>query len=179
MAATLIDDHLRFRLDDVDPAVTAVVLQCERAVPGPREFTRDDAGWCLDLPVPSLQRIEYRFAVGRGDAVDVVLDPANPLTVGTAFGDRSVVELPGYAPPWWQTCIGLPDDWQKTLVGRDGELLYDYPGSVAGFAAIPGFRARVACGVASETRWVRQELVDPRVPIVRTLQRAGEVDVIQ
>jgi hypothetical protein len=56
VAPTLIDDHLRFRLDDIDPAITAVVLQCERAVPGPREFTRDDAGWSLDLPVTSLQR---------------------------------------------------------------------------------------------------------------------------
>ena len=38
-----------------------------------------------------------------------------------------------YAPPSWQTAICLPDDWQKTLVGKDGSLLYDYPGSYAGF----------------------------------------------
>ena len=37
-----------------------------------------------------------------------------------------------YAPPWWQTAICLPDDWQKTLVGKEGSLLYDYPGSYAG-----------------------------------------------
>lgn len=95
-----------------------------------------------------------------------------------AAGQPLVVDF-RYAPPWWQTCIGLPDDWQKTLVGRDGELLYDYPGNIGGFAAIPGFRIRIACGVASATGWVSQELVDPRVPIVRTLHRSGDVEVIQ
>ena len=35
-----------------------------------------------------------------------------------------------YAPPWWQTSICLPDDWQKTLVGKEGSLLYDYPGQL-------------------------------------------------
>jgi enterochelin esterase-like enzyme len=97
----LLDHRVRFRLDLPDPHVTAVVLQCERAIPGPREFRRDPDGWVLDLPRPALQRIEYRFAVARGDHVDVVLDPANPATVQTAFGDRSVMEMPGYAPPWW------------------------------------------------------------------------------
>jgi hypothetical protein len=33
-----------------------------------------------------------------------------------------------YAPVWWQTAICLPDDWQKTLVGKEGTLLYDHPG---------------------------------------------------
>ena len=31
-----------------------------------------------------------------------------------------------YAPPWWQTSICLPDDWQKTLLGKQGCLLYDF-----------------------------------------------------
>lgn len=108
MVPTLLDDHVRFRLDEPDPAVTAVVLQCERAVPGPREFVRDESGWFLDLPQPQLNRIEYRFAVGRGDGVEVILDPANPITVRTAFGDRSVAELPGYTPPWWLTAPAVP-----------------------------------------------------------------------
>lgn len=128
MAPTLIDDHLRFRLDDIDPAITAVVLQCERAVPGPREFTRDDAGWALDLPVTSLQRLEYRFAVGRGDDIDVVLDPANPLTVGTAFGDRSVVELPGYAPPWWLSAPAVPGRLDPHTL--TGETTHEVPVTV-------------------------------------------------
>jgi enterochelin esterase family protein len=97
----LLDDHIRFRLDLTEPEVTGVVLQCDRAVAGPREFRRDGTGWVLEVPRPALQRLEYRFAVARGDVVEVVLDPANPVSVVTAFGDRSVLELPGYAPPWW------------------------------------------------------------------------------
>ena len=101
MGPKLLDDHVRFRLDLADPDVTGVVLQCDRVVGGRREFRRERDGWVLDVPRPALQRLEYRFAVARGDRVEVVLDPANPRSVRTAFGDRSVLELPGYAPPWW------------------------------------------------------------------------------
>jgi enterochelin esterase-like enzyme len=97
----LLDDHVRFRLDLADPAVTGVVLQCDRVVGGRREFRRDAAGWVLDVPRPALQRLEYRFALARGEDIEVVLDPVNPCSVRTAFGDRSVLELPGYTPPLW------------------------------------------------------------------------------
>jgi enterochelin esterase-like enzyme len=97
----LLDDHVRFRLEPVLPGVTGVALQCDRVVGGGREFRPDGDAWVLDVPRPALQRLEYRFAVARGDEVEVVLDPSNPLTVRTAFGDRSVLEMPGYAPPWW------------------------------------------------------------------------------
>ena len=68
-----------------------------------------------------------------------------------------------YAPPWWQTCIGLPDDWQKTLVSKEGVLLYDY---------IRGneFGTRVSVGLesAGETTSA-QAMPDPRVPVVETI----------
>ncbi|NHA68026.1 alpha/beta hydrolase-fold protein [Phycicoccus flavus] len=101
MPAHVTEGGVRLRFDAGDPAVTGVGLDCDPAVPGPRAFERRDDGWVLDLPAPGLDRVEYRFAVRRGAGVDVVLDPGNPLTVRTAFGDRSVLELPGYAPPWW------------------------------------------------------------------------------
>ncbi|MBM3890077.1 MAG: hypothetical protein FJ388_13260 [Verrucomicrobia bacterium] len=78
-----------------------------------------------------------------------------------------------YAPPDWQTSICLPDDSQKTLVGKDGTLLYDYPGSLGGFGT------RILAGVAGETNWVRQELASPRVPIVRTVKRSGDVEIVE
>ena len=108
MPPKLLDDHVRFRLDPADPDVTGVVLQCDRVLAGPREFRRDGAAWVLDLPRPPVQRIEYRFAVARGDEVEVVLDPAQPVTVRTAFGDRSVMEMPGYAAPWWLSAPAVP-----------------------------------------------------------------------
>jgi enterochelin esterase-like enzyme len=116
---TLLDDHVRFGFVPADPFVTGVVLQCDRAVDGPREFRRDTDGWVLDLPRPALQRVEYRFAVGRGDEVEVVLDPTNPVTVRTAFGDRSVMELPGYRPPWWLAAPSVPGRLDpQTLTGE-------------------------------------------------------------
>ncbi|MCX7825918.1 MAG: hypothetical protein N2689_10215 [Verrucomicrobiae bacterium] len=78
-----------------------------------------------------------------------------------------------YAPPDWQTSICLPDDWQKTLVGKDGALLYDYPGSLG------GFNTRISTAVAGQTDWVRQELLSPRVPIVRTIKRSGDVEIVE
>ena len=78
-----------------------------------------------------------------------------------------------YAPAWWQTAICLPDDWQKTVVGKEGTLLYDYPGPYQGFAT------RITFGLAQETKWVKQELESPRVPIVRTFQRSSEVEIEQ
>jgi hypothetical protein len=30
----------------------------------------------------------------------------------------------GYAPTRWMTPIGMPDDWQKTMVLHDGRLAY-------------------------------------------------------
>jgi enterochelin esterase-like enzyme len=104
----LLDDHVRFRLDPADPDVTGVVLQCDRVFAGPREFRRDGAAWVLDLPRPPVQRIEYRFAVARGDEVEVVLDPSQPVSVRTAFGDRSVMEMPGYAAPGWLAAPAAP-----------------------------------------------------------------------
>jgi len=78
-----------------------------------------------------------------------------------------------YAPPSWQTAICLPDDWQKTLVGKDGSLLYDYPGSHAGFGT------RIAFSLPGQTRWQEQILASPRVPIIRTVQRNGDVEIVQ
>ncbi len=78
-----------------------------------------------------------------------------------------------YAPPDWQTAICLPDDWQKTLVGKDGALLYDYPGRFAGFGT------KLTFGTADGATWSGQELVSARVPIVRTTKRSGAVEIVE
>lgn len=78
-----------------------------------------------------------------------------------------------FAPPQWQTAICLPDDWQKTLVGKDGALLYDYPGKFGGFGT------RIRFGLEAECTWTTQQLVSPRVPVVRTVKQAGPVEILE
>ncbi len=78
-----------------------------------------------------------------------------------------------YRPGKWQTAIGLPDDWQKSLVDRSGELLYDYPGSFEGFAT----RIDVELSDGSG-EWIGQALEAPRVPVVQTRRRWGQVEML-
>lgn len=121
----VLDGHIRFALSDaelrgtgpsgspgagpsagpgVEP-VAALALDCDRVVPGGRAFARVDGGWELRLPKPPLVRLEYRLTVTRGGGAETVVDPANPDTVDTAFGSRSVLAMPGYCPPPW---LGAP-----------------------------------------------------------------------
>jgi hypothetical protein len=104
-------------------------------------------------------------------AVPIVLVPFLVAVAGAALAAEAPVIDFRYAPPDWQTCIGLPDDWQKTLVGKDGDLLYDFPGKVGGFAT------RIVVDLAGGSTWVRQELVSPRIPVVRTFKHAGDVEI--
>ena len=78
-----------------------------------------------------------------------------------------------YSTPWWQSTICLPDDPEKTVLGRDGELLYDFPGKP------DRFPKRIAVGLSVPTKWVKQELASPRVPIVRTTSRWENVEMNQ
>jgi enterochelin esterase-like enzyme len=123
--AKLLDTHVRFRYDETDPAIGAVSLECDPAVAGPRSMVRDDHGWCLEVPRPALDRIEYRYAVSRGEHVEVILDPANPTTVPTAFGDRSVLEMPGYAEPWWLSAPAAPGRYEPMEL--EGETADEVP----------------------------------------------------
>ena len=78
-----------------------------------------------------------------------------------------------YSPPEWQTAICLPDDPQKTLVDRSGELLYHY-GRVG-----REFATRVGVEVVGGATWQKQELLSPRVPIVRTLRSADGLEILE
>ncbi len=128
MTPQLLDAHVGFRFDLDDPDVTAVDLDCDSAVPGPRALRRDGAGWLLELPRPPLQRLEYRYTVTRGSSSETVLDPGNPLTVSTAFGDRSVLELPGYVAPWWLSAPVVEGTTEE--LGVSGETVDDVPMTV-------------------------------------------------
>ena len=78
-----------------------------------------------------------------------------------------------FSPPEWQTAICLPDDPHKSLVDRSGELLYHYGQGGREFAT------RVGVEVAGGAVWQKQELLSPRVPIVRTLRAAEGLEIVE
>jgi hypothetical protein len=78
-----------------------------------------------------------------------------------------------YAPPEWQTAICLPDDPHKSLVDRSGELLYHYNQGGREFGT------RVGVEVATNALWEKQELLSPRVPIVRTWRSAEGLEIVE
>ena len=54
------------------------------------------------VPDPGVQRLEYELELVDGDGnTETTCDPDNPLRAPGAFGEKSVVELPGYAAPAW------------------------------------------------------------------------------
>ena len=90
-----------------DPGHTYAAVGLLQDLRRPRDWTpleRTDDGWVVTFPRLDVDRMEYQFKLVRPDGgEDYVCDPANPLRVPGAFGDKSVVHLPGYEPPPWAT----------------------------------------------------------------------------
>lgn len=122
MVPTLGADGLTLALAHT-PGMTAVHLDCDRAVPGRRALVRRGAGdWGLTLPPSTLDRIEYRFEITWRHRVERILDPRNPHIVAGVFGPRSVALRTGYAAP----------DFADTVAGGTLE-----PSVVDGTTALP------------------------------------------
>ncbi|MGA2253354.1 MAG: hypothetical protein ABSG53_01725 [Thermoguttaceae bacterium] len=101
-------------------------------------------------------------------------DSAGPSTApGRAESVRGQIVDFRYAPPQWQTAICLPDDPYKSLVDNNGDLLYHYGQGGREFAT------RIAVEVASGAVWKKQELLSPRIPIVRTYRTAPGLEIIE
>ncbi len=78
-----------------------------------------------------------------------------------------------YSPPQWQAAICLPDDPYKSLVDKDGELLYHYRQGGREFGT------RIAVEVTGDAVWQKQELFSPRVPIVTTRRTAPGLEIVE
>ncbi len=76
--------------------------------------------------------------------------------------------------PWWQSAICLPDDPDKTLVGKDGQLLFDF-----GRGGVRNFGIALQPETIPAARWVRQQSVSARAPIVQTWKDAGGVEILE
>jgi enterochelin esterase-like enzyme len=67
----------------------------------PVPFARRDGRWELHVPRPPVDRFEYELQLTYRDGrMAFALDPDAPVAPGP-FGDKSVVELPGYEVPRW------------------------------------------------------------------------------
>jgi enterochelin esterase family protein len=98
------DSTVTFRFADPDRALRGVRLLQDVRIPGDRlDFSRDaDGDWTLQVDRPDVHRMEYAFELTHPDGgTEQVLDPANSTRSPGAFGDKSVVQLPGYEPPDW------------------------------------------------------------------------------
>ena len=100
------------RLDDRARRLRAVRFLSDltkRSAPPEYERVRGGRAWELRLPRPPVDRIEYQLElVHRDGRSEIVCDPANGAVAPGVFGDKSVVELDGYAPPAWLDDVDAP-----------------------------------------------------------------------
>lgn len=113
-------DALMFRLPDPDRRLAGVRLLQEIGLPPDRlDFAFDEAErvWLLTLPRPAAWRVEYRLERRYTDGgVEQSCDPDNPRRVGSAFGDKSVVECPDYVEPAWLRAPAADGSWRELTI---------------------------------------------------------------
>ena len=92
-----------FRVPDPARRLAGVRLRPDVRIAGGRlDFRRSGDGWELVIDPPPVDRMEYLVELCYPDGrSETVTDPGNPRQVAGAFGPKSVLELPGYAPPGW------------------------------------------------------------------------------
>lgn len=105
-------DQIVFRYRDRRRTLVAVRLKHELTRPRSLDFRRvRPTLWEVELARPNADRLEYMLELEfRGGRYELILDPANPLRAPGAFGDKSVVESPGYRPPAWLDEDAPPGD---------------------------------------------------------------------
>jgi enterochelin esterase-like enzyme len=101
-----------FRLADPEGRYTAVRLRSDlRLSDEQKTFARDGGDWVLRLAPPPVTRLEYQLELVHADGgTEVVCEPGNPNRAPGAFGEKSVVLLPGYEPPAWLDAEGVPGE---------------------------------------------------------------------
>jgi enterochelin esterase-like enzyme len=96
-------DAIRFRFPDVDRALSALRLVQDVRIPSDLlDFAWAGGAWALRIDRPPVDRMEYKLELAHKDGGhESITDPGNPTTAPGAFGDKSVLELPGYQRPSW------------------------------------------------------------------------------
>lgn len=104
---------IHFTLADPRRELAGVRLVHELRRPRQVDFERRPHGrrWTLELPLLHADRLEYLLELtDREGNAELVPDPANPLRAPGPFGQKSVVELPGYEAPAWLQEDAPPGD---------------------------------------------------------------------
>lgn len=111
--------ELRFQFPDPRRRLAAVRLAHELRDRLPHEFTRRGRAWELAAPAPDVARFEYQLELIDANAKsEWVVDPANPKTASGPWGDKSVWEEPGYAPPDWIAAEPVGEPESVTIPSR-------------------------------------------------------------
>ena len=103
--------ELRFHVPDPRRRLAAVRLAHQLRERLPYELTRNGRAWELTAAAPDVARFEYQFElIDRDGGREWILDPGNPKRASGPWGDKSVWEEPGYAPPDWvaEDPVGAP-----------------------------------------------------------------------
>jgi enterochelin esterase-like enzyme len=107
-------DRVVFRLEDRGFTCVRLQQELQRPRSGPA-FHRADGLWELDYRRAQVDRMEYRLEADG----ESFCDPHNPHRAPGAFGDKSVIEFPGYEPPNW---LAAPDPGPATQIAERARL---------------------------------------------------------
>lgn len=116
-------DGVVFRLADRGYADVRLEQELQRPRDGPRLALRDRI-WETPFPRLQVDRMEYRL---RADGKSFC-DPGNPRRTPGSFGERSVIEFPGYKSPRW---LAAPDPGRAERAG-EGARTWSPPGTEPG-----------------------------------------------
>ncbi len=79
-------------------------------------FLDEQGALVARIPPPPVDRLEYLLADDDGEGTETLrLDPANAVRVAGPFGDKSVLELPGYRVPGWVS-DAVPAEWERAAL---------------------------------------------------------------
>jgi enterochelin esterase-like enzyme len=107
------DDEVVFALPD--RRYKRVSLAHELRRPRQVPFEKRGRHWELHWPRPAADRLEYMLEVEhRSGDTEWIADPENPARVAGVFGEKSVLELPGYEAPAWTTdAVSAPGELRE------------------------------------------------------------------
>jgi enterochelin esterase family protein len=105
-----------------DRRFTSVALLHELRRPRRVEFRRVGSTFTLTFPRPNADRLEYLLELRTRGGMQIAPDRTNPLRAGGPFGEKSVIEFPGYEPPAWLVDEEAPPGELRRLPLRSRRL---------------------------------------------------------